>query len=254
MFTHVGLRAALRRAARYYEIRDDDLNGLVVLVERRRSHLDQSLIWTGPRGPHLEDLALDAQLIPGSHGSWPAELVSPGAHDAASGFEVALDQEPHGDRGRVPTTGGQPSEDRVARGFLVEMERLRIELGAECLDSLRVNPHPTGAKGLPGGKVFEESPNHVHRPPSRAKTRGRGQAIGPNQAPPATAPAFNSPYAASAALSATKTYETSPIHRRASQPPPAAMRSRVMFATSGQRSRPAPCDAKVNARPSPKRP
>src|SRR2546426_5087452 len=98
MLTHVGLLAALRRAARYHEIRDDDLNGLVVLVERRRSHLDQSLIWTGPRGPHLEDLALDPQLIPGSHGSWPAELVSPGAHDAARGFEVAFDQEPHGDR------------------------------------------------------------------------------------------------------------------------------------------------------------
>src|SRR2546426_5941267 len=92
MFTHVGLLATLRRAARYDEVRDDDLNGLVVLVERRRSHLDQSLIWTGPRGPHLEDLALDAQLISGSHGSWPAELVSPGAHDAAGGFEVALDQ------------------------------------------------------------------------------------------------------------------------------------------------------------------
>src|SRR2546430_7366467 len=101
MLTHVGLLAALRRAARYHEIRDDDLNGLVVLVERRRSHLDQSLIWTGPRGPHLEDLALDPQLIPGSHGSWPAELVSPGAHDAARGVEGALHQEPHGDRGRA---------------------------------------------------------------------------------------------------------------------------------------------------------
>src|SRR2546422_1766675 len=71
MFTHVGLRAALRRPARHHEIRDDDLNGLVVLV-------------------------------------------------AAGGFEGALDEEPHGDRGRVPTTGGQSSEDRVARGFRSE--------------------------------------------------------------------------------------------------------------------------------------
>src|SRR5207247_4856403 len=162
MFTRGGLLAARRRAARYHEIRDDDLNGLVVLVERRRSHLDYSLSLTGPRGPHLQDLALDAQLIPGSHGSWPAELVSPGAHDAAGGFEVALDQEPHGDRGRVPTTGGQSSEDRVARGFLVEMERLRVELGAACSDSLLVDPHPAGAKGLPAGTVFEASPNHAH--------------------------------------------------------------------------------------------
>src|SRR5437870_11883653 len=129
MFTHVGLLATLRRAARYHEVRDDDLNGLVGLVERRRSHLDQSLIWTRPRGPHLQDLALDAQLIPGSHGSWPAELVSPGAHDAAGGFEVALDQQPHGDRGRVPTTGGQSAGGRGARGFLRGMGPRRIGRG-----------------------------------------------------------------------------------------------------------------------------
>src|SRR6266705_7102321 len=153
MFTHVGLLAALRLAARYHEIRDDDLNGLVVLVERRRSHLDQSLSWTGPRGPHLEDLALDAQLIPGSHGSWPAELVSPGAHDAAGGFEVALDQEPHGDRGRVPTASRQPTEYCVARCVLVEMEWLRIGLGAKRLDSLLVDLQPARAKRLADGKV-----------------------------------------------------------------------------------------------------
>jgi hypothetical protein len=45
-FTYIGLAAVLRRTAPYHEIRDDDLNGLVILVERRRSHLDQSLIWT----------------------------------------------------------------------------------------------------------------------------------------------------------------------------------------------------------------
>src|SRR2546427_8863993 len=130
MFTHVGLLATLRRAARYDEVRDDDLNGLVVLVERRRSHLDQSLTWTRPRRPHLEDLALDAQLIPGPHGPWPAELVEAGAHDAAGGFEVALDEQPHGDRGCVPTAGGQPAADRGARGILVERELLRDELCA----------------------------------------------------------------------------------------------------------------------------
>src|SRR3989454_546480 len=68
-----------------HEVRDDDLNGLVFLVERRRSHLDQSLIRTRPRRPYLEHLALGPQLIPRSHGLWPAELVEAGAHDAAGG-------------------------------------------------------------------------------------------------------------------------------------------------------------------------
>src|SRR3989441_3382203 len=84
--------------------------------------------------------------------------------------------------------------------------------------------------------------------------RIRGQRTRPNQAPLATAPALIRPKAASAALSATKTYETSPLHRSASQPPPAAIASRVRFASSGQSSRPAPCDAKYSAMPSPKRP
>src|SRR5439155_375033 len=47
---HVGLLAALRRSARYHEIRDDDLNGLIVLVERRRSHLDPLLVDPQPTG------------------------------------------------------------------------------------------------------------------------------------------------------------------------------------------------------------
>src|SRR3989449_3362793 len=93
-------------AARHHEIRDDDLNGLVILVERRRSHLDQPLIWTRPRWPHLEDLALGPQLISRPHRPWPAELVGAGAHDAAGGVEVAFDQEPHGDGGGVPTPNG----------------------------------------------------------------------------------------------------------------------------------------------------
>jgi hypothetical protein len=53
----------------------------------------------------------------------------------------------------VPTTGGQSSEDRIARGFLVEMEWLRIEFGANHLDSLLVDLQPTGAKRLADGKV-----------------------------------------------------------------------------------------------------
>jgi hypothetical protein len=106
-------------------------------------------------------LALDAQLIPRSQGSWPAELVGPGAHDAAGRSEVAVDQQPHADRGGVPSASGQPTEYCVARGVLVEMERLRIEPGSEGLDSLLVDPQPTRAKGLPDAEVFEKSASHA---------------------------------------------------------------------------------------------
>src|SRR5439155_7187514 len=190
-------------------------------------------------------VALDTQLMPGAPGPWQAEFVEAGAHDAAAGFEVALDQQPHGDRGGVPTAGGQPAKYRGAR-VLVEVEWLGIELDGEGLDVSGLDRQPAGTEGLSDGEAFKVALGHS--PISRA-TRARrlsGQGIGPNQAPLATAPAFISPNAASAALSATKTYETSPLHRRASQPPPAAIASRVRFASSGQSSRPAPCDAKYS--------
>jgi hypothetical protein len=62
----------------------------------------------------------------------------------------------------VPATGGQSSEDRVARGVLVEMEWLRIELGAKRLDALLVDRPPTRAKRPAGGEVFEISAGQFH--------------------------------------------------------------------------------------------
>src|SRR5262249_12047329 len=65
-----------------------------------------------------------------------------------------------------------------------------------------------------------------------------------NQAPLATATALIRPNTASATLSAIKTWVTLPLQRKAIQPPPAAIASRVRFAVRGQMSRPAPCAAK----------
>src|SRR6266849_3634599 len=150
-------------AARYHEVSDGDLKGLVVLVEGRRSHLDQSLIWTRPRRPYLEHFVLDMQLIPGSHGPWPAEFVEAGAHDAAGGFEVTLDQPPHRDRGGVPTAGGQPAEYRVARGVRYPAFRSFGDL----LENRRDRP----ARGAPLGPEVDH-----HESPDRERVlrlRGR---------------------------------------------------------------------------------
>ncbi len=67
-------RGPLFAAARHDEIADMDLHGLAVLVQRCRPHLDQALVRTRLRRPHLEDFALDTQLIPGPHGQRPAEI------------------------------------------------------------------------------------------------------------------------------------------------------------------------------------
>src|SRR5206468_7174549 len=69
-----------------------------------------------------------------------------------------------------------------------------------------VSPSPDG--------VHAETPHRADHSRSWLRCRApriRGHAIGPNQAPPATAPAFISPNATSAALSEANTYVTSAL-------------------------------------------
>ena len=65
-----------------------------------------------------------------------------------------------------------------------------------------------------------------------------------NQAPPATAAALIKPNAASAAANAMNAPVTSPVQRKASQPPHAAIMRRARLARNGHSNRPAPCEAK----------
>src|SRR6266446_5073411 len=154
------LSCTLWHTARYHEGADEDLHGVAVLIQRRRSHLEQPLVWTRLRRPHLEHFALDAQRIPRTHGPWPAALLNAGTNNAARRREIALDQEPHGDRGGVPPAGGQSAEDGVTRRCLIEMEGLWIEGGGKSGDLLRIDPQPPGAERLPHGKIFEIALSH----------------------------------------------------------------------------------------------
>src|SRR2546427_767193 len=114
----------------------------------------------GFRGPHLENFALEVELIPGPHGARPAELVEPRADDSGSRFELALHQEPHGHRRGVPAARRQPPEYRAARGPFVEMEGLRVEFGGEGLDPFLFDAQTPGPEGLPHREVFEISSGH----------------------------------------------------------------------------------------------
>src|SRR5215472_12280521 len=196
--------------------------------------------------PHLDHLVLNTQLIAGAHWVRPAKFVEAGAHDATSGLELALDQEPHGERRRVPTARRQSAEDAVTGGIVIEMERLRIELGSEALDPITLDADVTGTVGLADGKILEVPRGHFDAPTNNnaASCPRHDQLNLPNQAPPATATATISPKAASATACATNTSKRLALHRIASHPPPAAMINRVRFASSGHNRRPAPCDAK----------
>src|SRR5712664_3843566 len=125
----------LLHAAPHDKVADEDQHRFAVLVQRR-PHLDQPLVRTRLRWSNLEPCARDAQRIPRTHGPWPAARIKAGTDKAANGCEIALDQEPHGDRGGVPTAGCQSAEERVARRRLIEMEGLWIEGGGKGLDLL----------------------------------------------------------------------------------------------------------------------
>src|SRR5215216_7675670 len=176
------------------------------------------------------------------------EIYTLSLHDALpilfGGLKLALHQEPHGDRRRMPAARGQPAEHGAGGRFVVEMKRLRIEFGGKGLDPLRVNRRPAGAVRLPGREVLEVSPTQCAGPSAPTTTRRNGQAIRPNQAPPATAAALTRPKAASASPSARNTPVVPSDRCKAINPPPTAIASRKIAATSAHRRRPAPCDAK----------
>jgi hypothetical protein len=55
----------------------------------------------------------------------------------------------------VPAARGETSEQRVTRGRLVEVERLRIELPGEGFDLLLVDQVSIGLESLSGMEVLE---------------------------------------------------------------------------------------------------
>jgi hypothetical protein len=92
-------------------------------IERGRPYLDQTLLGARVGWTHLDHLALDTQFIAETHRVRPAEFVEADAHDATCGLELALDQELHGERRRVPTARRQAAEDAVTGGILSAMKQ-----------------------------------------------------------------------------------------------------------------------------------
>jgi hypothetical protein len=80
------------------------------------------------------------QLVTGVHWQGPAALVEASTNEATSRLEFGLNQQPHRHGSSVPAAGSELTENRAARCRLIEMERLRIELGSE-----REGPFPIDA-------------------------------------------------------------------------------------------------------------
>src|SRR5919198_3139143 len=61
----------------------------------------------------------------------------------------------------MPAARSETLEYRALRGFLVEMERLRIEFGGESLYLRRIDAQAPGAEFLPHGEIFEKALHHA---------------------------------------------------------------------------------------------
>ena len=132
----------------------EHLHGLVVLIQRRGSHLDDALVGTRLGGAYFEHFAFDPKFIAWPNRPWPAEFVEAGADNAASRFEIAFDEQPHRDRGRVPSARGETTKDRASGGSFVEMKRLWIEFCGKALDPVDIDADAPGPKRLSRFKIF----------------------------------------------------------------------------------------------------
>src|SRR6476660_4657248 len=100
------------------------------------------------------------QFITGMHRPWPAEFIEAQPDDAAGGFELTLDQEPHGHGSGVPAARCESAKNGPARRLVVEMKRLRIELFGEVNRSRRLDAQPGRPVGLPDREDFEMVHGH----------------------------------------------------------------------------------------------
>ena len=147
---------------------------MAVLIQRRGSHLDDALVGTRLRGPYFEHFAFDPKLIAWPNRSWPAEFVEAGADDAADRGKLALDQQPHRDRGGVPAACGETAKYRVGRRAFIEVKGLWIEFGGKALDAFAIDADAAGPKGLSRFKVFQVSLAQI----GHADEAKSGEAIG----------------------------------------------------------------------------
>src|SRR5262249_23947722 len=111
-------------------------------------------VWTRPRRPELEDLALDLEDVARSCRLGPGDL-SAGPDDSAGDGQAALHEQPHGDRCRVPAARHQSFKEVRTRGLGVDVKRLGVELPGERPDLLLVEPVRAAHKPLPDPQVFD---------------------------------------------------------------------------------------------------
>ena len=96
---------------------------------------------------HLQDVARPCWPRPGD--------LSAGPDNPAGDGRTTIDEQPHGDRGRVPSACRQTTQHRRSGKHRVEMEGLRVEPARE-LDDLRLAERVRAAdEPLPDAQIIK---------------------------------------------------------------------------------------------------
>lgn len=139
------------------------MHWLAILIQSSAFHSNDRLGWLGPGGQNLEDLAFHPQSISRPRWFGPCQLAAE-PDDPVAQRQSSGDHKPDGDCGGMSPTRGQPAEHGGLSGRLIEMKRLRIELGGERFDSLFIDPIGVGREPLADVQIFQiEALFMVHR-------------------------------------------------------------------------------------------
>src|ERR1700731_2996685 len=130
------------------------MNRLVILVQRRALHFHDCLVRFRARRNDLQYLALNVQSISGTGRLGPCQIAAQ-ADNAVAQRQTTIYEKAHGYSGGVPPAGGQSGKHAGFRGGLIKMERLRIKLSSELLDSRFIHVVSAGYESLAHVQVFQ---------------------------------------------------------------------------------------------------
>jgi uncharacterized protein (TIGR03435 family) len=128
---------------------------LAFLIERGVSYSHDSLIGFGPRRDDLDDFAFHVQDVAGARGARPFDFASQADGSRGEGQASLGDNQTHGDRGGVPSAGGQALKNAGLGGGFVQVEGLRIELCRKGFDSLLGHLICAGGEFLADAHIVE---------------------------------------------------------------------------------------------------
>jgi hypothetical protein len=110
---------------------------------------------TASGNPCFRDIDIEREIVARPQRRQPAQLIDPRRAQRGGAADKAVEHHPHHDRAQMPARTREAAQHRALCGLVVEMHRLRIELGGEGKDLLARDVARTESAETAGRKIFE---------------------------------------------------------------------------------------------------